>query len=217
MTRRTKLNKAMGRHGRLSPDTWRYKFIQYLGYLFWGRKLGYLSWWQHAARSASVLFFHRGKLLLGKRSPNMPDRPNTYGLIGGFVDDFETFAEGLSREVREECGLEIPPETFTREKMIKLTEASTSLSEQASIPLVEMLFIQTLTTEQKEAIRPTREITEFLWADINMIDDLQSRGLLAFQRERVNIEDAFRQVEKLQAQSEREKKADASAESSGKV
>ena len=198
MTHRTTLNKMLGKYGQLRPDSLRYKFIQYLGYLLWGRKLGYLSWWPHAARTAGVMFFHDGKLLLGKRAPTMPDRPNTYGLIGGFVDDFESFAEGLSREIKEECGLDIPPENFTWEKHFHIHDGVSSLTEQAKFSVTKVWFTYHLSAEQVENLTPTEEITEFLWVDQDMIADLNAHGHLAFQGQRVNIEAAFAEAHQRQ-------------------
>lgn len=198
MTYRTKLNKLLGRYGQLRPDSFRYKFIQYLGYLLWGRKIGYLSWWQHAARTSSVMFFHKGKLLLGKRSADMPDRPNTYGLIGGFVDGLETFAEGLSREIKEECSLEIPSESFRWKDVFNIHDGTSSLSEQATFPVTQAQFIYNLSTEQVNKLTPTKEVTEFLWVDADMIEDLQTRGLMSFQSQREAIEKAFAHAEKMQ-------------------
>ena len=191
MTKRTKLNKMLGKYGQLRPDSLRYKFIQNLGYILWGRKLGYLSWWPHAARTAGALFFHDGKLLLGKRAATMPDRPNTYGLIGGFVDDLESFAEGLSREIKEECGLDIPPENFAWKNLFKINDGISSLKEQADFSITQVWFIYHLSQEQVESLTPTEEVTEFLWVDQDMIADLNAHGQLAFQEQRENIEAAF--------------------------
>ena len=205
MTHRTKLNKSLGKFGQLDPGTWRYKFVQLLGYVLWGRKLGYLSWWQHAARSAGVLFFHDGKLLLGKRAPHMPDRPNTYSHIGGFIDGLETYAQGLSREIREECGLDIPPEVFTWQKIFEIQDGIVNLNEQDKIPLTEVTFVHTLSEQQVKSLQTTTEVTEFLWVDKAMLEDLQSRGLVAFQRERETIERVFAHAAKKQQQEQQEK------------
>ena len=203
MTYRTRLNKALGKYGQLRPDGLRCKFVQQLGYLLWGRKLGYLSWWQHAARSSQVMFFHKGKLLLGKRASTMPDRPNTYSLIGGFTDGFETFAEGLSREIKEECGLDIPPESFPWKNVFNIHDGTSSLTEQATICVTHVLFLYHLSAEQVARLTPTTEVTEFLWVDEKMISDLQSRGLLAFQSQREVIEKAFKKAAEHDASPER--------------
>ena len=65
--KRTWANRLLGRYGALKRTDLRYRFIQSLGYLLYGRKIGYLSWWQHAGLSASVLLFHKGKVLIGQR------------------------------------------------------------------------------------------------------------------------------------------------------
>ena len=202
MTHRTKINKALGKYGQLDPTTWRYKFIQLLGYIFWGRKLGYLSWWQHAARCAGVLFFHNGKLLLAKRSPHLPDRPNTYSHIGGFIDGLETYAQGVSREIKEECGLDIPPESFPHKNVFEIRDGIMNLTEQDNVPFTEMTFIYSLSEQQVKSLKTTSEVTEFLWVDQAMLEDLQARGLVAFQRERETMERVFAHAAKASKEKE---------------
>ena len=202
MTQRTQMNKKLGKYGQLRPDSWRYKFIQNLGYILWGRKLGYLSWWQHAARTAGVMFFHDGKMLLAKRAAHMPDRPNTYGWIGGFIDGYETFAEGLTREIKEECGLDIPPENFAWKNLFNIYDNITSLKEQADFNVTQAWFIYHLSAEQVAALTPTHEVTDFLWVDEPMLADLNANGLLAFKEQQETIEAAFYEAYRQQKKKE---------------
>lgn len=194
MTKRTQLNKSLGKFGQLRPGSLRYRFIQNLGYFLWGRKLGYLSWWQHAGRTSSVMFFYQGKLLLGKRAPTVPDRPNVYGLVGGFVDDFETFAEGLSREIKEECGLEIAPDNFPWDNAFSVHERVTTLKEQENIAVTQLIFIHELSTEQVASLTTTSEVSEFLWVDAAALKKLKSENLLHITDRDDVFERAFRRM-----------------------
>ena len=52
---------------------------------------------------------HDGEFILLERHPDKP-QPGTWGIPGGKVDEGETLAEGLIREVWEETGITLLPE-----------------------------------------------------------------------------------------------------------
>ena len=54
----------------------------------------------------------KGKLLLERRVDS-----DTWGLVGGGVKKYETEAQGIAREVREELGIRIPKERFKKLKV----------------------------------------------------------------------------------------------------
>ena len=54
---------------------------------------------------AAVIFDADGRVLLVKRG--RPPREGTWGLPGGLLDLGERLEDGVKREVREECGVEI--------------------------------------------------------------------------------------------------------------
>ena len=56
---------------------------------------------------ANAIITCGGKLLLEKRRDS-----DTWGLVGGGVKKYETEAQAIAREVREELGLRIPKEKF---------------------------------------------------------------------------------------------------------
>ena len=58
---------------------------------------------------ANVILTCQGKLLLERRRDS-----NTWGLVGGGVKKSETELQAIAREVREELGIRIPKERFTR-------------------------------------------------------------------------------------------------------
>lgn len=58
---------------------------------------------------ANVILTCKGKLLLERRADS-----DTWGLVGGGVKKRETELQAIAREVREELGIRIPQDRFTR-------------------------------------------------------------------------------------------------------
>lgn len=54
---------------------------------------------------AAAVFDDAGRVLLVQRG--RPPRPGSWGLPGGLLEVGETLVDGVRREVREECGVEI--------------------------------------------------------------------------------------------------------------
>ena len=55
----------------------------------------------------AILFGDDGKILTLRRSKTAPSRPLSWDLPGGELDFGENTKEGISREIREETGLEV--------------------------------------------------------------------------------------------------------------
>ena len=135
-----KLKHVYGKYACISLKSWRFKVIQLVSLLLWGRKLQYASWWMHAARTCSVMMFKDGKLLLGRRA-NSFEGNEKYSTLGGFVDNYESFAQATSREVFEESHMVIPPSAFTTANLFCLDQRESSISEQQNMPSVSAIFI----------------------------------------------------------------------------
>ena len=191
MTTRTRLNKALGKFGRLDAKSWRYKLIQLMGYLLYGRKIGYLSWWQHGSRTAGVIFTHKGKVLLGKRAHNIPDAPDTYGYVGGFIDGGETIRDGLVREIKEETGLELDASVFDRPPEHINETLGVNITEQTNIDLLSMLFVQELTAEQVAQIRPLDETAYYIWATLEDVIAYDEKGQMGFPHQVQRIKEMY--------------------------
>ena len=58
---------------------------------------------------ANVILTCRGKLLLERRRDS-----DTWGLVGGGVKKSETELQAIAREIKEELGIRIPQDRFTR-------------------------------------------------------------------------------------------------------
>ena len=66
------------------------------------------TFFQNTAAAVGVIIEYAGRLLFTVRL-HAPGK-GKLGLPGGFIDDGETAEAGLCREVREELGLELPPQ-----------------------------------------------------------------------------------------------------------
>ena len=62
--------------------------------------------------SVNIILNGEGRILLMKRSKECSMYPDTWGLVGGFIDWGETGEEGAKREALEEIGVEIEVEKF---------------------------------------------------------------------------------------------------------
>ena len=59
------------------------------------------------AGSVNIILNDEGEILLMKRSKECSTYPDTWGLVGGFIDWGETGKEAAKREAMEEIGVEI--------------------------------------------------------------------------------------------------------------
>ncbi len=59
---------------------------------------------------SQVVLRRNGKVALLKRAPDALFAPNLYCIVGGAVEQYETFRQAIVREAREEVGITIDPE-----------------------------------------------------------------------------------------------------------
>ncbi|MBA44627.1 MAG: hypothetical protein CMF62_11590 [Magnetococcales bacterium] len=180
-----------GKQARLVRGSLRYKLMQGISKILWGRELGYLSWWYHASRAAGVIFHHNGKVLMGRRRGTL-DASGKLSLIGGFVDDQETSAEAVSREIWEETRLEIPASVFTNSPLFKHTEGFGDIAEMTEMAQVVVWYTYELSDEQVAALQLTEEVSEFVWIDPQNIETLNDAGEMAFSHHYNHTKEFFR-------------------------
>ncbi|MBI1363526.1 MAG: NUDIX domain-containing protein [Proteobacteria bacterium] len=190
--KRTWVNRLLGRFGALKRTDLRYKIIQSIGYLLYGRKIGYLSWWQHAGLSASVLLFHKGKLLIGQRR-NMLDANGKYSGIGGFIEmeRRETFETGLVREVWEETGIRLDPAKFTAANLLNMNMWYGDIYELRDMAQVGVTYVYHLTDDEVDQLVETDEMHNFVFADVATLDAMYAKGEMAFDGEYRKMRRAF--------------------------
>jgi len=97
-----------------------------------------------------------GKLLVMKRAPTHKVMPNLWEIVGGRLNPGEDTFEGLKREVKEECGLQI-------EILNPLAVRHFSRSDGQLITFISFLC----KTDSSDVIL-SGEHTEFKWIDLSM-------------------------------------------------
>lgn len=185
-----KLKHLYGKHACLNRKDPRFKILQVLSLVLFGRKLAYGSWWLHAARSTGAMLFQDGKLLLGRRD-NSFDGNKKFSTFGGFVDNFETFAQATSRELREEVCLTIPPVKFNTRNLFCMDQRRSNISEQHDMPSVSTIYIYHPTKEELSTLATTKEVSEFKWVDEEDLDAMYKKGELAFEHNYKLAKQAF--------------------------
>jgi len=168
-----------GKNARLVRGSFRYRLMQGISRLLWGREIGYFSWWYHSSRAAGVIFHHNGKVLMGRRQ-GVLDASGKLSLIGGFVDGKETSPQAVSREIWEETGLKISPEVFERSPLFAHTEGFGNIAEMTEMAQVVVWYTYALSADQVAALQLTEEVSEYVWVTPQNIDALYTAGELAF-------------------------------------
>jgi 8-oxo-dGTP pyrophosphatase MutT (NUDIX family) len=59
--------------------------------------------------SVILLVDPQGRILLQERDEHAPISPDTWGMVGGHVEDGEEFEPAAYRELEEETGIRLPP------------------------------------------------------------------------------------------------------------
>lgn len=176
----TKKAPKWGKQARLVRGSLRYKLMQGISKLLWGREIGYLSWWYHSSRAAGVIFHHNGRILMGRRA-GVLDKPGLLSHFGGFVDDQETSPEAVSREIYEETRLKIPASVFENSPLFKHTEGFGDIAEMTEMSMVVVWYTYELSDEQVAALQLTNEVSEYVWVDDqHALEHLNNQGEMAF-------------------------------------
>ena len=181
-----------GKRARLVRGSFRYKLMQGISTVLWGRKIGYLSWWYHSSRAAGVIFHHNGKVLMGRRA-GIIDASGKLSLIGGFVDGQETSAEAVSREVWEETRLKIPAATFANSPLFAHTEGFGDIDEMTEMAQVVVWYTYELSDAEVAALQLTEEVSEYVWVTPQNLETLNDAGEIAFWHHHKLAKDFFAQ------------------------
>lgn len=168
-----------GKNARLVRGSFRYRLLQGISRILWGRKIDYFSWWYHASRAAGVIFHHKGKVLMGRRQ-GVLDAAGKLSLIGGFVDGQETSAQAVSREIYEETRLSIAAEVFENSPLFAHTEGFGNIAEMTEMAQVVVWYTYGLSDEEVAALELTEEVSDYVWVTLQNIDTLRDNGDMAF-------------------------------------
>jgi len=111
----------------------------------------------HAWVGALNIFVNKkGQILLMKRSKQSKVYPNTWGLVGGYLDWGETGAEGAAREAKEEIGVEVKIERFTGKYY--------NTSHPYKIIVISLPFYSTIVSGRPHPAQP-EECSDVKWFD----------------------------------------------------
>jgi len=106
-----------------------------------------------AAAVACLIFNHEGKLLLARRAVD-PDK-GKLDLPGGFIDPLETAEEAVSREIREELGVNVIEMKYLTSK------ANEYLFSGITVFTTDMAFM--VKVDDVEKITANDDISSFEW------------------------------------------------------
>lgn len=102
----------------------------------------------------AIITNEKGQILLIKRSDNSRTFPNTYGLVGGWMEWNETVQDAVKREVKEEIGVEIEIIKFLGKYFDKLGRHPTKTS--IALPHLCKITSGTPTPNQPEEVKEVK-------------------------------------------------------------
>ena len=124
----------------------------------------------HIITAVAVIKREDGRILLLKRHENETVYPGHYTFPGGKIEGNDTITEGLTKEVKEECGLDLLPGLLLiKEKAIGRPDGQTSKS---------LSFLCSV----KDPINVTldkKDFTEFIWVNTEELSQLKHVGIEA--------------------------------------
>lgn len=116
-------------------------------------------------RAAKVVVIDAdGKALLLWRSNTHPHMPLRADLPGGIIEDDETFELGLSREIKEETGLDVDPDD--------LSLLYTVSHDYFGKPISRLLYLVRINTRQPE-IMVSWEHDHYKWVSLTGLKGLE--------------------------------------------
>ena|SRR3989344_2356669 len=123
----------------------------------------------HRTIVSALIFSKDGKLLMGKKDPSKGGvYSDCWHILGGGVDEGETFEHALKREVQEEVGIDISPYRIVPVPFVDSGTAEKILKETGEKVLCTMEFNRfEVHIDDKNAeeinLRPTDDLVEMRW------------------------------------------------------
>lgn len=124
----------------------------------------------HIVTAVAVIKRGDGRLLLLKRSEKELVYPGYYTFPGGKVEGNDTISQTLSKEVKEECNLELKPGyILIKEKSIRRPDGQTSKSLSFLCGVVDSTNIQI----------DRNDFTDYVWVNLEELRKLKHVGIEA--------------------------------------
>lgn len=163
---------------RIAPG-WRYTLAQTVLRLLFGRRWHFISPWPQAGPGAGVVIFWNGTVLLHQRRGSI-ERAGAWGCNGGYLDltRHETFPQGLARELLEETGLQVVPESFGAPIWIDLFYGQEKI-EMASHTGVGCWYAVQAPQDLLPLVQETTEAHHYRWVSEAEIAAMHRAGQLA--------------------------------------
>ncbi len=162
---------------RIEPG-WRYSIAQVCLRLLFGRKWHFISPWPMAGPGAGVVIFYQGKVLLHQRRGNI-EQAGMWGVNGGYLDLTlqESFQAGIARELFEETGLRVVPESLGEPVWVTILYGQEKL-EMANHSGVGCWYAVAAPHDFLPSIQETDEAHNFKWASEDEVAELVQQGQL---------------------------------------
>lgn len=124
----------------------------------------------HIVTAVAVIRRADGRILLLKRRDDETVYPGHYTFPGGKIEDNDTITKGLTREVMEECGLELEPGIILiKEKAIGRPDGQTSKS---------LSFLCSVRDDTNIAL-DENDFTDYKWVNLDELRKLRHVGIEA--------------------------------------
>lgn len=179
---------------RITPGSTRYKLAQLALKLLFKRDWHYISPWTHFSVSATIIMFHDGKMLLGKRKG--VEQAGKLWFAGGHLDGSDkSIEEGAAREVFEESSIKIDPKKLTLENLIYLDmEPKKQYFEMADAAHVALDYVYILSDHEASQLKDSSEMVNWTFYTEEEVHKLIQAGDIAEAGIRPTISKAFEYI-----------------------
>lgn len=132
-------------------------------------------YWVHRAIAISAFVFktdidNNYFILANKRGKGTPDFQGMWNCPCGYLDWDETLAQACSREVKEECGIDIPSNKFIQ---LNINDAIDANLQNVTVRHFLVLSHKDNTEISIGTDGETNEVEEVAWISVKNIDDYQ--------------------------------------------
>lgn len=136
------------------------------------------AWWSvsylapfdsRVAKLATIMFIRKsdGRMLVARRSPDMPDKPGKWGFAGGNANrlptgEVESFAKIAIRQAREEVGFEVDEDRLG--PIIHMVETTGDYGGEKNRSQVQACYLVMVSDAEAATFKPKDETSEIAWA-----------------------------------------------------